>query len=149
MTQLHHSWRTRHGFKGAHAVLGGPTGRLRRRPLRPRGGSSAVFCYTKLYDHSSRSAPGWLWTDLDEYASYAPVMHATLVVLPWEMKRKDLIWGLKFSKRRRSAARGAARHAHERKRSMRSRKSGFEPIILAKETKISYLKKDSILSKFA
>ena len=46
------------------------------------GGYVAVFWETKVDHHSTRSTLGWLWTDLDGYASYAPVMHATLVVLP-------------------------------------------------------------------
>ena len=65
-----------------------------------------------------------------------------------KLMSKDLILCLKCSKRRRSAAEGAARRAHERKRSMRSQKSGFEPIILAKEI-FFILKKDLMLSKLA
>ena len=50
----------------------------------------AVFRVYEGVGHSTRSTQGWLWTDLDEYASYALVMHAELVVLTWKMKFEDI-----------------------------------------------------------
>ncbi len=64
--------------------LGGVTGYLGQRPLRPGPWGHPLgggFQGWAGVGHSSRSAPGWLWTDLDEYASDAPVMHAVHVVL--------------------------------------------------------------------
>ena len=55
----------------------------------------AVFRVDEGIGHSSRSAPGWLWTDLDEYASDAPVMHAVHVVLTKKRTFEDMNLALK------------------------------------------------------
>ena len=50
------------------------------RPLRPGPPLGAPFWVEQGGDDSFRSSQGWLWTDLDEYASDAHCMHTARAV---------------------------------------------------------------------
>ena len=61
-------------------VLGAVTGAAGLRPLRPGPPLGAPFWVEQGGDDSFRSSQGWLWTDLDEYASDAHCMHTPRTV---------------------------------------------------------------------